>query len=295
MRQAFVASFAAASALACIASFQIGATSSGHPVRRIQVIRNLDPENPDFVLPDDFAFEEPAGWRDLGFDDSAWTPAVVFDPGYYGATIGVPEAKGIWTGDTNGDDRVAFRHTFSSPAAAGGTLLIVVDNDFRAFLNGVPVAENLDGEPWSVGRVPHSFDIAVAEGMNVIAIEGIDAGGAGGLTCGVRGPHGLAVSDGSWRTFVIEAHASAYAGSAWARIEIPDLDRRYRPTWDLQRIGTRSALARQLPELRHALSLSGGIPTLIDDGSILVQLTDRSGSVLVPKGAYRLVVDLAGE
>lgn len=61
--------------------------------------------------------EEPIGWVEAGFDDSAWTPATEWDEGAvrpkdgYDQITWSPSAKLVWGGDLEVDNTVLFRLT----------------------------------------------------------------------------------------------------------------------------------------------------------------------------------------
>lgn len=60
--------------------------------------------------------EEPSGWREAPFDDTAWAPATEYTREQIGARFGYydidwdPSAKLIWSGDIKADNTILWRH-----------------------------------------------------------------------------------------------------------------------------------------------------------------------------------------
>lgn len=157
---------------------------------------------------------EERGWRDVGFNDSAWAAAVDEGPVniwlWETWTPHFPSgssARWIWNynsksgGDTT---TVLFRKTFV-PSESHMMLYIASDNMYNIAVNGQIVSHS----EWNPGVV----QVALVPGeINVIAAEVVNQGGPGGLLVDLRQMKSMALSSGANSTQLASALAALEAG-----------------------------------------------------------------------------------
>lgn len=133
------------------------------------------------------------------------------------------DAEWIWTKETRDKQTVYCRHklTFGkTPKAA--RLYVTVDNYFNAYVNGREVGSTVagqDGMGWSKVRV---YDVAslLKPGANQICIEGINAGGPGGVLARLEADgKPVLLSDGTWK---VTDFADAVVPNAWTSVGFDD-------------------------------------------------------------------------
>lgn len=170
-----------------------------------------------------------AGWEQLGFNDSAWSPAFVQEPWgnsqVWGTSPPMPaqsRANWIWYRDsrTVGDSSVVFfRKTFVGPPVSA-TLHISVDDVFTAYLNGAQVAS---GTLW-YNTVTAPLTLTPGAPY-VLAVRAQNNSGAGGVVADVR------LSTKSCRPTsdagVPDAGIDAGIADAGALLVLPAIDRAY--------------------------------------------------------------------
>lgn len=116
---------------------------------------------------------EPAGWQNESFNDSAWsTGDAAFGSG--GGCPLQPTGKTHW--DVNTD--ILLRKAISLPAGTSGvTVNVAVDNDINVYWNGTQVGSAThDGCPAYNDFAFSVPDNLLASGSNLLAVEGIDRG-----------------------------------------------------------------------------------------------------------------------
>lgn len=265
---------------------RLGAAGTALPVVREQFLRFLDPDAPDLTA-SAVLVDTPADWMAPTFDDSSWMQATA-DGGLidFEGTI----VRSMWTAFRDDDDRVAFRKSFRSDIDSAATLLVNVDNDFRAWLNGELVGAEVDGDPWMTRR----FELPnlVRAGTNVLAIEGIDLGASARVHCALRGAFGEIGSDGTWKAAVLAISENhILAGSRWAILELPRIDRQSRLSVEIDRVspGPESSFA-DLAASRNLNSFTP--PILVQQNRLLIQLAARDpDSEILQPGLYRISID----
>jgi len=73
------------------------------------------------TAPETTAADEPAGWTEPGFDDSAWVAATAYTEEQVGVKDGYldidwdPAATLIWTSDLQADNTILWRTTVTAP------------------------------------------------------------------------------------------------------------------------------------------------------------------------------------
>lgn len=136
-----------------------------------------------------------AAWIKPEFDDSSW---------------GEMELPATFAGDLAWfDGMVAFRREFEVPAEFAGEELVLtlgpIDDEDTVWINGRHVGGTTEPNRWNVARryvIPPSV---VRAGRNVIAVNVLDTGGAGGINgapdqMALTGPGGRRVSlAGAWK------------------------------------------------------------------------------------------------
>ncbi len=87
----------------------------------------------------------------------------------------------------------AYQIEVTDAVSLQGQLLITADNGEEVYLNGVSLGSS---GSWWVGT---SYDLALQEGVNVVAVKGIDAGGVAGLLAELTVEGQAMGSDGGWK------------------------------------------------------------------------------------------------
>jgi hypothetical protein len=136
-----------------------------------------------------------------------------------GDISGTPTAEGtsnftVQVQDGAGDTATqALSITIDPPSAGIGTLRVSADNGEEVYFNGVFLGSSSN---WKQGA---EYSLVLREGLNVVAVKGIDAGGIAALIAELELPTGLAVSDSSWKVRTVNEPGWADVGfddSGWA-------------------------------------------------------------------------------
>jgi HEAT repeat protein len=152
----------------------------------------------------------------------------------------IENAKWVWNSPAalrgaEIDRTVYFRKTFDLPAEAkAASILITADNGYQLHVNGSDLGGDLGYDQSYWGSVER-YDVtnALLKGRNVIAIQGIDLGGAAGLIAAIRiemreGPPVVFHTDGSWL-------ASGKHADGWTK---PDFeDKEWKPATEVAPMG----------------------------------------------------------
>jgi hypothetical protein len=142
-----------------------------------------------------WAVSPPSDWKDLGFDDSSWQPAVPSVP--YGsapwvtASMGLPAtvpASWIWSVDWRPTNEapigeVDFRRVFVANKASY-TLYADADNYFSVYLDGVQVLNPGPNHAWLTAE--HVTLNTTVGQPHVLAVVGVNTGGPAGVLIDLR-------------------------------------------------------------------------------------------------------------
>ena len=121
-----------------------------------------------------YSYTEEPDWETLDFDDSAWPFVVAPSAGLCDPSVappGLPEP--IWGEDPQELQTIFMRKTFTLDAAATANVIVVVDDDYDLFINGVLIGDNHDG----VAGSDLYTNIPLQAGLNVLAMMASDVAG----------------------------------------------------------------------------------------------------------------------
>ena len=137
-----------------------------------------------------------------------------------GAISGTPTAEGISSFTVQVQDGAsstatqALSITVDPAPPAQATLRISADNGEDVYVNGSFLGSS---GTWSQGS---EYTFPLNEGLNVLAVKGIDAGaGAGALIAELDLPTGMVVTDSSWKVHSVEVsgwESPGFNDAAWA-------------------------------------------------------------------------------
>eukprot|EP01006_Ploeotia_vitrea_P036981 TRINITY_DN66079_c7_g6_i1.p1 TRINITY_DN66079_c7_g6~~TRINITY_DN66079_c7_g6_i1.p1 ORF type:complete len:1628 (+),score=368.58 TRINITY_DN66079_c7_g6_i1:23-4906(+) len=144
------------------------------------------------------------GWNNIGFDDSCWPRAHNYGTNRYNprpwgrrpnAAAG---ASWIWTNDHNKHNTVYCRiQVPQSMLQTYETVFVNVDNVFNFYYNGVRKLSDGGKIGWSRTYTTR-FPVDPTKPV-VMAIQGIDRGGPGGIIATGTGPYPFVTSDSAWK------------------------------------------------------------------------------------------------
>ncbi|PJJ65139.1 family 78 glycoside hydrolase catalytic domain [Compostimonas suwonensis] len=186
----------------------------------------------------------PAGWNDIGFDDSAWANAknfALYGYGVYARRVTVPElaaggdilnfqnSKWIWTPEAStstapAEDR-AFRKTITAPAGHTATkaqIIITADDSFKLWVDGKLLGQTEGAvNEWQSSK---KFTVDLSSSKTVIAVRTTNGPGSpAGLLVTARVTYDdastqVVTSDDSWKAVKVIPdgfQATDFDDSAW--------------------------------------------------------------------------------
>jgi hypothetical protein len=151
-----------------------------------------------------YSYTEEPDWEMLGFDDSAWPFVVAPSAGLCDPSLpplGPPDIS-VWGEEPQEFQTIFVRKTFTLDAAATANVIVVVDDDYDLFINGMFIGGNHDG----VAGGDLYTNVPLQAGLNVLAMMASDvAGGCQWLTFEVFPPPDPPANDDVANAVVISA------------------------------------------------------------------------------------------
>ncbi|KAJ7243386.1 hypothetical protein B0H12DRAFT_1236424 [Mycena haematopus] len=215
----------------CLNVFAVTGVNTGGPAGLLAAIQITYSDGSTSTIVSDTTWRAsttvPTGYEQLSFDDNSWTPAIT--QGAYGIApwgqISIPStsapppvlsltnANWIWTNEVvNGNappGSRAFRRIYTPPAgqtATAATIIIVADNAYTLYVNGVPIGTGTDF------HVAQKYTVNLASAPNVLfAVQATNAdivNNPAGLLAAIEittaecncTSGALIVTDGSWKS-----------------------------------------------------------------------------------------------